>query len=270
MDEMDVYYKKENGWTSTHSLWEALGLEGLAVKNNSEPYVIALTGAGGKTSFMRRLAWEGRERGARVLVTTTTHMAVPSKLGVFTGQAEDVKHMLDTSSVAVTGTLTDQGKIRGVEDGFYEAICPMAQLVLVEADGSKRLPLKVPRPGEPVIPGNTHMILCISGLGAIGWPAVDRCCRLEQATGIMEAHGRRNYLEEGQWRIAPEDVGCLMRYGYLEPLRSTYEGTRVIPVLNQADTPELASLGGQIMADIGEDLGVMAGGLHKDLSAALF
>ncbi len=37
-------------------------------------------GGGGKTSYIRRLAWEGREKGCRVLVMTTTHMAVPNIL----------------------------------------------------------------------------------------------------------------------------------------------------------------------------------------------
>lgn len=38
-------------------------------------HVVSVTGAGGKTSLIWRLAEELRETGRRVIVTTTTHMA---------------------------------------------------------------------------------------------------------------------------------------------------------------------------------------------------
>ncbi len=45
----------------------------------------------------------------------------------------------------------------------------MADLVLVEADGSRRLPVKVPGPNEPVVPKNSDMVLCVLGLSS--WAA---------------------------------------------------------------------------------------------------
>lgn len=266
---MDIYFRGESKWSRSDSLLDALGLGGKG-KQVPGPCVIALTGAGGKTSLMRRLAWEGKMQGARVLVTTTTHIARPSRLGVFTGQAEDVRAMLEEQSVAVTGFLTDQGKIRAVEAGLYKAICPMADLVLVEADGSRRLPLKAPRPGEPVIPENADMILCVSGLSALGRPGEERCCRLEQAMAIMEEHGRGDYMDGGQWRIAPGDMGCLMRYGYLEPMREQHGNKQVIPVFNQADAPSLIEVAEKIVEELHEDCGLVTGRLHEDESAFLF
>ena len=58
--------------------------------------------------------------------------------------------------------------------------------MLVEADGSRRLPLKVPRAGEPVIPDNTDMILCLNGLTSLGKWAEDCCLRLEGGRGSDE------------------------------------------------------------------------------------
>lgn len=267
---MDIYFHEGSRWRRSESLLEIPGLRAAAGKEISRPYVIALTGAGGKTSLIRRLAWEGKRRGARVLVTTTTHMAKPSRLGVFTEQAEDVRTMLEEHSVAVAGRLTDQGKFRALENDFYKAICPMADLVVVEADGSKRLPLKVPRPGEPVIPDNTDLILSVSGLSALDEPGREQCFRLEQAMAIMEEHGRRDYMDGGQWRITPGDMGCLLRYGYLEPMREHHGSIQVIPVFNQADTPELTALAEQIIEELHEEEGIITGRLHEDESAALF
>ena len=63
----------------------ALALDGRMERRpgGSGPYVISLTGGGGKTSLIRRLAWEGMEQGLKVFVTTTTHMAVPAAPGRF-------------------------------------------------------------------------------------------------------------------------------------------------------------------------------------------
>lgn len=45
--------------------------------------------------------------------------------------------------IIVVGTLLDNGKITYPGDAVYESLCNLADLVLVEGDGSRRLPLKV-------------------------------------------------------------------------------------------------------------------------------
>ena len=157
-------------------------------------------------------------------------------------------------------------------DGAYGSLCPLADLVLVEADGAKRLPLKVPRGNEPIIPDNTDLILCVSGLSAAGSLAAEKCFRLDAAQRIMEAHGRKDYNggEGGPWRITLEDMGCLMRYGYLEPLRAQYPRTEVLPVWNQADTRELGLAAAGLLDEMKEDGGIAAGRLLGEESAGLF
>lgn len=267
---MDAYFNNKGTWERSGRLFHALGLEELMGNKAAGPYVAALNGAGGKTSLIRCLAWEAVERGLKVLVTTTTHMAEPSRLGVFSGRPEDVKAMLERESAAVAGRRTGNGKIAFADWGFYEAVCPFADLVLVESDGSRRLPLKVPGPGEPVVPHNADMILCVSGLTALGKPAGETCLRLEAAHGIMREHGRRDYMEGGQWDLRPEDMACLMRYGYLEPMRNMYGGARVIPVFNQADTPELAGLAERMSEGMDERDAVVSGRLMEEEAAGMF
>lgn len=282
---MDVYYNNRGKWDHSDHLFDAFGLDEAIGRRGGEqgagpvgnrdqarrcPYVIALTGGGGKTSLIRRLAWEGRERGLRVLVTTTTHMAVPEHFGVFTGRAADVSDMLDRESVAVACSVIGQGKVSALDSGFYETACSLADFVLVEADGAKRLPLKVPRPGEPVVPENTNMILCVSGLTAIGEPALEKCFRLDAAVEIMGEHGREDYGDRETWRIEPGDLICLMRHGYLKPLRARYPDACVIPVFNQADTPEPAQLARKLLDEMKESRGAVSGGLLNEPSAELF
>ena len=272
---MDAYYKEKGSWNRSDRLFCALALNGRMerkARRGSGPYVISLTGGGGKTSLIRRLAWEGMEQGLKVLVTTTTHMAVPLRLGVFSCSEEDVKAMLDREHAVVAGQTNGGGKISYMGDRAYGLLCPLADLVLVEADGAKRLPLKVPRGHEPIIPDNTDLILCVSGLSAAGSLAAQKCFRLDAAQRIMEAQGRKDYngIEGGQWRITLEDMGCLMRYGYLEPLRAQYPHTEVIPVLNQADTRHLGLAAAGLLDEMKEDGGIAAGRLLGEESAGLF
>ena len=169
---MRAYFYQCGIWTGTDSLWHGLGLNGRIKQARSGkgpgPFVVSLAGAGGKTSTIRRLAWEAVGRGLKVLVVTTTHMARPGAFGVFDGNAEEIRTVLERRSLAVAGRPAEKGKITFTGWELYKEACSLADLVLVEADGSRRLPLKVPRAGEPVIPDNTDMILCLNGLTSLG------------------------------------------------------------------------------------------------------
>ncbi|MCC8026194.1 MAG: putative selenium-dependent hydroxylase accessory protein YqeC [Clostridium sp.] len=282
---MNVYYKETQGWTEQRRLWDGVWARaegqgtdrGLPVPGAKPPLVAAFAGAGGKTSLIRQLAAEGRERRLKVLVTTTTHMFAPRRFGVFSKNVRDVEEMLDRWGIAVAGEPEGREKIRFPGLEFYEKICPAADLVLVEADGSKRLPLKVPGPGEPVIPWNANLVLCVFGLSALGQPGEQAAFRLEQVMGLLERHsdeafkpGEYREAKKGLWTVTPGIFGTLMRYGYLEPLREEYPGLTVRPVFNQADTPRLASLGRAVLEAMGEGDGLVAGQTNTGEGMALF
>ena len=261
---MRAYFYQCGIWTGTDSLWHGLGLNGRIKQARSGkgtgPFVVSLAGAGGKTSTIRRLAWEAVGRGLKVLVVTTTHMARPGAFGVFDGNAEEIRNVLERRGLAVAGRPAEKGKITFTGWELYKEACSLADLVLVEADGSRRLPLKVPRAGEPVIPDNTDMILCLNGLTSLGKWAEDCCLRLEEAVDLMKRYGRKMYEDsreqrgsgtdalelnakhKADWIIQKEDMMTLMKHGYLLPLRAAHPGTEVLPVFNQADTPQEAAL----------------------------
>ena len=95
-----VFYSWEHdGLRECGSLWEALAL---SVKRHR---VIALTGGGGKTSVMFRLADELADMGKTVIVTTTTHIFNPPGRNVGeTDCAEDAAKRLERNgSVLVVG-----------------------------------------------------------------------------------------------------------------------------------------------------------------------
>ncbi len=277
---MKVTFCRNHQWIQGETLWEALSLENRMEaqkqKKAGKPYVIAAVGAGGKTSLLKRLALEGTARNLRVLVVTTTHMFRPKKNGLAISREEiaslsgkpsaletAVRRLLEENRLAVVGKEAENGKISFVGRELYKEICPLADLVLAEADGSKRLPLKVPGANEPVIPEHTDLILTAAGLSAIGQSAEEKCFRLEQACRLLGRCG-------GKWIIKPEDVACLMKKGYLEPLRAAYPQAAVVPALNQADDQERRSLAVQIFESLGESGGIASAGLREDESAGIF
>ena len=267
------YWNSEGRWSRGNTLWEALSLDS---RMGQTPYVIAFSGGGGKTSLIRRLAWEGRERGLKVLVTTTTHMQVPTQFGVLDGPAGEVEAMIRDQKIAVSGHPEGNGKIAFQGWEYYRDISRLAQLVLVEADGSKRLPMKVPGPGEPVIPEDTALSLCVYGLSALGGRGEDVCFRLRAAENIMEQYGRKDWRNGEHsigvplWHIIPQDMECLMTHGFLLPMIREAPSMAVIPVFHQADSPEAEAVGRQMLERMGERGGVVSGRLKEEPSFLWF
>lgn len=239
----------------------------LKISVKKQPSILSFVGGGGKTSYVRRLAWEGRERGLKVLVMTTTHMAQPKHFAVLEPDLEMVKDMLDKESIAVAGRPVKDGKIAFWDEDFYKKASALADIVLIEADGSKRLPVKVPGPNEPVIPEDSNAIICIYGLGAIGKQA-DACCfRLSQTEALLNL---KEEEKNGSWIMTEEKMAYLMKEGYLKPLRKAFPDCPVIMALNQADTKEAEETGKNIIKIAGEKQGILTGKLYEAPSFELF
>ena len=127
------------------------------------PGVTALIGGGGKTSTMYALAGELREKGS-VIVCTSTHILCPPQYPYLPRLAEQ----LNKGEVVSTGTI-DGSKLSTPEQPFSELI-RYADYVLVEADGSRQLPLKAHASHEPVIPSESNTVLAVIGIDGLGKP----------------------------------------------------------------------------------------------------
>ena len=128
--------------------------------------VTSVIGSGGKTSLLAALA---RELPGTVVFTTTTHILPFTGVPLVTSaNADDVRAALAGSRVVCVGSQAEKnGKLVTPELGM-DVLAALADHVLVEADGSRRLPLKAHAPWEPVIPacsGRTILVLGASGLG---------------------------------------------------------------------------------------------------------
>ena len=151
-------------------LRDALGLD-------KEPRLAAV-GAGGKTTFLLSLA---REYAPDVVLTTSTHLAVEQAREADSHlvlHSQDEIELIFQNGIhgitLITGDEVGEGRLAGLPLEWLNRIAILADQanlpVLVEADGSRRYPLKAPAQHEPVIPGWISAVVVCGGLSAIGVP----------------------------------------------------------------------------------------------------
>lgn len=191
--------------------------------------ILSVVGAGGKTTSVFKIAGEQEEMGKRVLVTTTTHMEIPGRETVLSGDADDIIPRLKPGRT-VTAGLRDGEKMKGLPKEVFQAASSFADVTIVEADGSKKMPVKARNETEPVIPEGTDQILIVAGMSALGRPIKDVCHRPERACKILEKSSE-DFLNY-------EDIMKLIRMEYVIMLRKQYPDAELLILLNQCDTKE--------------------------------
>ncbi len=174
--------------------------------------VIAFVGAGGKTTLLKRYAKKYLNQGLKVFVTTTTHMFIEEDT-LLSDDADKIIEKLKETHYVMAG-VQEGKKIKALSEETRKKVSQYADVTLIEADGSKHLPLKFPNSGEPVIPADADEIIVVCGLHAIGQKAKDAVHRLELAKQQIEI--------EDETVIDAIHVKEFVRKGYLEPLREKY------------------------------------------------
>jgi probable selenium-dependent hydroxylase accessory protein YqeC len=202
------------------------------------PQILAIVGSGGKTSLMYAVAEEAQARGLRVISTTTTKIFPPrpeqSPVVILAEKPDDLiakagealgKHR----HITVAAGQLDSGKLDGIKPDLVGVLMAHtgADVVVVEADGARGLSLKAPAIHEPVIPSLTELVVPVAGLGGLGRRLDDdtvfRSEIFSELSGIPLGQA---VTAEGIGRALFHPDGLLRRVGV---------GTRVIPMLNQAD-----------------------------------
>lgn len=147
--------------------------------------VTSLVGGGGKTTLMLALARELAETGHTVIVSTTTHIFPPENIPALTNATEETVCLaLQRETLICLGTPAEQGKLSAPKLTVSE-MARLADYVLLEADGAKRLPLKAPAEHEPVIPPETKLVIAVLGLDGIGKPVSEAAFRPEQYAALI-------------------------------------------------------------------------------------
>lgn len=197
--------------------------------------VVALVGAGGKTSLMYRLARQLVWMGKTVVTTTTTKIFPPTgeqspslalladdpELSGLEEHLDEVRHVTVASS-----RLSEAGKLQGVEDKVVSLLGRIADYVLVEADGAAGRAVKAPAEWEPVIPSAVSLIIPVVGLDSLGKPATDQWVfRLERFYAVTGLRPEEEITPKAIARLLCHPEGGLKHAS----------DTKVIPFLNKLD-----------------------------------
>lgn len=163
--------------------------------------IVAFAGAGGKSGAIARIAEELQEARMRVLVVPTTKMFVDEAERIGSLVTADgleelsglVEATLDGGGAAVAGNaLISKERVDGVEPAWISELAKLADVVLVEADGSRRRPLKGTADHEPLLPDGVTLVVAVGNVSALGTPVdeghVHRPEIFSQLTGVGIGH----------------------------------------------------------------------------------
>ncbi len=154
--------------------------EFLAVKDND---VISFSGAGGKTTTIMALAEELKcKNKSKILITTTTKMYL-TKNTITDESIDSINKAWEKDSIVIAGKNLGE-KMGSFADDFLEEIVKISNVALIEADGAKRKPFKMPKRNEPVYISQSNKIVYVVGLDAVNMCLKD-LCRSELLQGIL-------------------------------------------------------------------------------------
>ena len=174
-----------------HNLSSLLGL--------TDSHILTFVGGGGKTSLMNTLGIEFAKQRIPTLLTTTTHILkpdfLPSKACIEEENLEQITSFFtnleeDILPLAALGipekTIYNKVKWKSPSINFMKKLSLFSRKysnislrILCEGDGSKRLPIKLPKDGEPVFFPKTDTVIGVIGLSCFGKPIKEMLFRYE-------------------------------------------------------------------------------------------
>ena len=155
---------------------EALGL--------GDHELVSLVGGGGKTTLLFAL---GTQLVGTVVLTTTTKMGRDRTGGhepLLAPTDDALLRTLAARRVALAWRATADHKALGVEPQVCDRWFGLVDHVVVEADGSRRMPFKAPLDYEPVVPSQTTTLVACVGAAALGVAIAEQCQRPERVAAI--------------------------------------------------------------------------------------
>lgn len=254
--------------------------------------IITLTGAGGKTTLLYALSGY-LSRTQNTLLTTTTHIVEPrdlpnavlvtredaaalraaflssrlAALGIPVSGLSGAAGPLETTAAAdaagrpasttVASPAAADGPVlkwRAPSLSFLDEIRDIPARIVCEGDGSRRLPVKVPRRGEPVLYPGTDTVIGVIGLSCLGQPASE--CLFGRSAPEDHAHttgsvfsadmadNLQDYLggalRASGGRITPDILAQIALSG--QGLRKGVTTQHYHVLFNQADCLDMAAL----------------------------
>lgn len=217
----------------------------------------SVIGGGGKTTLLRSLADELVAEGKTVVLATTTHFLPFSGIDTVLSTDEfEVARQLKAQRVICVGTPAHEarnaGKLAPSRIAPHD-LASLADFVLVEADGSRHMPVKAHSNREPVIPDGSNLTITVIGASAFGKPVAQTVHRAEI---FCENSG----CEQNDV-VTPE---LLARHLAAETRRGAIDPNLII--VNQVEDPEMVEAAHALydeLASMGMKVPMLAGSIRR-------
>jgi len=231
--------------------------------NKTTHTVVSFAGSGGKTTALFQLARELAKKNA-VFVTATTHLGawqIPlADHHITAGNPEDVQ--LPAEGVTLVTGEIEADRTQPVNNmilNWLREECKKRNIsLLIEADGSRQKPLKAPAIHEPLIPEFTELVVYVAGLGALAKPLTDEHVhRAEIFSQLSGAPLGSPVTSQAIVKVLAHPQGGL---------KNIPPQARRVVLLNQADTPQLQSIGGGMARELTSHFAsVLVGSLQNSI-----
>ncbi|MEN9562700.1 MAG: hypothetical protein RIR73_944 [Chloroflexota bacterium] len=219
-------------------------LKALRLNSSTNSHVISFVGSGGKTTALFQLARLLLNKKNLIFVTATTHLGSwQTSLAdhhIIASDADEIK-LPHQGIVLITGEV-DKDRTSPISQNalnwLHAKQVKEETYLLIEADGSRQKPLKAPAEHEPPIPQFSDLVIHVSGLSGLGKPLHEKYVHRPEI--FAELSG----LTIGESITSQALFNALTHsQGALKNIPAT---AKRIALLNQADTPELLSIGGTL------------------------
>lgn len=180
--------------------------------------VIIVCGAGGKTSYINNISKKYKNK--KVIITTTTKIF---KTENYISHIDE--ETFKNNNIITLGKEFDKDKLIYAGDKELKNALRYADIIFIEADGSKYHALKIPNDKEPVIPdfiiNYISEIIVVMGVHAIGRKLSEVCYRYNLAKDLEYNKG--------------VDLDCIKYIAekyYIKKLKDKYKNTNIKLYLN--------------------------------------
>ena len=185
---MQVYSYKNNNIVKEKSLINALDID------LNKDKVITVVGAGGKTSTIFELGNELSNLNKKTIITTTTHMKLDKDFLLIDEDfnIENLKKILQKNNLIKIGKKESDYKVKSLDEDTLKRCIDISDFLLIEGDGSKRLPLKAPKDNEPVIIQETDLVIGLIGFDSLDKKIEETCHRPELVSKLLHKNIKEN------------------------------------------------------------------------------
>lgn len=197
-------------------------------------HVVSLVGGGGKTTLMYAMAAIAQGYGMRTAALTSTRIARP---GAYCRTMAACRACWAAGSYAVCGEPVE-GKLIAPAPEVEAQLLREADMLLIEADGARRLPCKAPAAHEPVILPQTDIVIAVMGLDALGQKVEDCCLRVERVQALLGCDGAHRLTCADMARLLLSEQGSRKGVGSRD----------FHVVLNKCDDARRLAAGREILA----------------------